>query len=65
VDLVDEPDGSTRVRLTSEVALGGMLGSVGEKVVASKSRELTQQFARTLREQIATAASPGSPAPSG
>jgi carbon monoxide dehydrogenase subunit G len=64
VDVAEEPGGGTRVRLTSEVALGGMLGSVGAKVMASVSREVTQQFARALREQIATA-SPGTPAPSG
>ena len=52
VELLCEPDGGSRIRLTSEVALGGMLGAVGDKVMASKSRELAQQFAEALRQQI-------------
>jgi uncharacterized protein len=56
VDLSAEPDGGSRIRLTSEVALGGMLGAVGDKVMASKSKELTQHFARALRAEIEAAA---------
>jgi carbon monoxide dehydrogenase subunit G len=54
VELTPEPGGGSRIRLTSEVALGGMLGAVGDKVMASKSRDLTQQFAQALRQQIET-----------
>lgn len=55
VDLEPEPGGGSRIRLTSEIALGGMLGALGEKVMASKSRELTQKFAQALREQLESA----------
>jgi carbon monoxide dehydrogenase subunit G len=42
----------TRVTLTSEVAVGGMLGALGHKAIASKSREMTEQFAATLRTAL-------------
>lgn len=41
-------DGATRVQLMSKPALGGMLGAVGHKMIVSKSRELTEQFAAAL-----------------
>jgi carbon monoxide dehydrogenase subunit G len=49
------PGGGTAVRLTSELAVGGMLGALGHKVIASKSREITEQFARALRAELSSA----------
>ncbi len=52
VDFAPTPDGGTRVTLTSEVAVGGMLGALGHKAIASKSREITEKFARALQAEI-------------
>lgn len=49
------PGGGTRVRLTSEVAVGGMLGALGHKAIVTKSREITERFARALRAEIQAA----------
>ena len=37
VDFEAAPEGGTRVPLTSEVAIGGMLGALGQKAIAAKS----------------------------
>jgi hypothetical protein len=34
------------------VALGGMLGSMGRNVVASKAKEVTDAFARALQAEM-------------
>jgi hypothetical protein len=52
VRLSDEGPGSTRVLLEGDVALGGMLGSVGQKVVAKQAAVVTQSFAQALQEQL-------------
>ena len=52
VDFAPAEGGGTEVRLTSEVAVGGMLGALGHKVIASKSREMTAKFAAALRGQL-------------
>jgi carbon monoxide dehydrogenase subunit G len=52
VDFEPTPDGGTRVTLTSEVAVGGMLGALGHKAIASKSKEITEKFARALQTEI-------------
>lgn len=52
------PDGGTRIRLTSELAVGGMLGALGHKAITSKSREITETFAQTLRAKIQQTLSP-------
>lgn len=63
VQLEDVEDGSTRVLLESEVALGGMLGSVGQKVVAKQASVVTKGFARTLEQELsAGGAEAGKPA---
>jgi uncharacterized protein len=51
--------GGTRVRLTSEVAVGGMLGALGHKAIAVKSREITEQFAAALRAELQASAGAG------
>ena len=53
VDFEPTPEGGTRVTLTSEIAVGGMLGALGHKAIASKSREITEKFAQALQAQIA------------
>lgn len=52
VDFAPAEGGGTEVRLTSEVAVGGMLGALGHKAIASKSREMTAKFAAALRGQL-------------
>jgi uncharacterized protein len=52
VDFEPTPEGGTRVTLTSEVAVGGMLGALGHKVIASKSKEITEKFAQALRAEL-------------
>jgi carbon monoxide dehydrogenase subunit G len=52
VRLEDQDGGSTRVFLDGDVALGGMLGSVGQKVVAKQASVVTQSFAQALHEQL-------------
>ena len=52
VDFEPTPDGGTRVTLTSEVAVGGMLGALGHTAIASKSREITEKFAQALQAEL-------------
>jgi carbon monoxide dehydrogenase subunit G len=52
VRLAGDDDGSTRVLLEGDVALGGMLGSVGQKVVAKQASLVAQSFAQALQEQL-------------
>ena len=55
VDFEPTPEGGTRITLTSEVAVGGMLGALGHKVIASKSREITERFAQALQAELRAA----------
>ncbi len=52
VQLEEVEDGCTRVLLESDVALGGMLGSVGQKVVSKQATLVTESFARTLEQEL-------------
>jgi uncharacterized protein len=52
VDFEATPEGGTRVTLTSEVAVGGMLGALGHKAIASKSKEITRTFAQALQAEL-------------
>ena len=45
-------DGKTQVVLVADVAVGGMLGSVGQKVMASKAKEVARQFAANVDERL-------------
>ncbi|WP_298727585.1 SRPBCC domain-containing protein [uncultured Ferrovibrio sp.] len=56
VEFETTDDGATRVQLMSQPALGGMLGAVGHKMIVSKSRELTEQFAAALCATLGGAA---------
>jgi uncharacterized protein len=58
VDFEPTPEGGTRVTLTSEVAVGGMLGALGHKAIASKSREITEQFAQALQTELRAGGAP-------
>jgi carbon monoxide dehydrogenase subunit G len=48
LDLAESEDGGTALTVTSDVALGGMLGSLGHRVVVSKAKEVTDQFVRNV-----------------
>ena len=52
VDFEATPEGGTRVTLTSEMAVGGMLGALGHKAIASKSKEITGKFAQALQAEL-------------
>jgi uncharacterized protein len=45
-------DGKTRVRLASDVAVGGMLGSVGAKAMGAKASEVAAEFAANVSRQV-------------
>ena len=45
-------DGKTHVRLVADIAVGGMLGSVGQKMMASKAREVAQGFAANVSGEL-------------
>ncbi len=49
-----EPAGedATTVRLSAEVAVGGMLGSVGTKVMSLKAKQVAKEFATSLEREI-------------
>jgi uncharacterized protein len=51
VRLAEVPEG-TRVELESELAMGGVLGSVGQKVVAKQAGDVTKQFSDALERAI-------------
>jgi carbon monoxide dehydrogenase subunit G len=51
VELTDE-DGKTGVRLASDVAVGGMLGSVGNKAMEAKAREVATAFAANVNREV-------------
>jgi carbon monoxide dehydrogenase subunit G len=56
-------DGGTRVDLEADVALGGVLGSVGHKVVEKQAAQVTRTFSQSLEralkgEPLAPAAAP-------
>jgi hypothetical protein len=52
VDFEATPEGGTRVTLTSEMAIGGMLGALGYKVIAAKSKEIAEKFAQALQAEL-------------
>ena len=48
---LEDEDTSTRVVILADLALGGMLGAVGQKVVAKQSTKITHQFAENLNSE--------------
>jgi carbon monoxide dehydrogenase subunit G len=45
-------EGGTQVNLEADLAMGGVLGSVGQKVIAKQAGEVTKQFAISLERAI-------------
>jgi carbon monoxide dehydrogenase subunit G len=45
-------DGGTLVSLVSDMAMGGVLGSVGQKVIAKQAAGITKQFSASLEQAI-------------
>jgi carbon monoxide dehydrogenase subunit G len=63
VRLAPEGDG-TRVALEADVAMGGMLGTVGQKVIAKQAGKMTKDFADSLERRLTGGAEPApEPAP--
>lgn len=52
VHLEDEGSGATRVVLEADVAMGGMLGAVGTKVIARQASRVAKDFATNLEKEI-------------
>ncbi|MCW2763553.1 MAG: carbon monoxide dehydrogenase subunit [Marmoricola sp.] len=50
----------THVTVTGDVALGGALGSVGEKVIAKQAEKVTTEFSRNLELALSGKAAPAS-----
>jgi hypothetical protein len=55
-------DSGTKVSVEADVALGGMLGSVGQKVVAKQASKVTGEFAEALRRRLRGEEAPARPA---
>jgi carbon monoxide dehydrogenase subunit G len=54
VELTDDGDQGTRVSVTCDLVLGGMVGSIGNKAVTAKAKEIVKQFASKLSDEIQT-----------
>jgi uncharacterized protein len=56
------PDGEgTQVQLDSDLAMGGVLGTMGQKVIAKQAAGITKEFASALERAIAGEEIPGAP----
>ena len=49
---LDEEAGGTRVTLGADAALGGILGTVGDKVLVKQGEKITVQFGEALRREL-------------
>ena len=52
VEVAPEGETATKVKLGTDVALGGVLGSVGTKAMAIKAKQVAKEFATTFARQI-------------
>ena len=52
VRLEDEGSDATRVLLEADVAMGGMLGAVGGKVIARQAAQAAKDFAAALEREL-------------
>jgi uncharacterized protein len=52
VHLQPAGDGLTRVEVDADIAMGGMLGSVGQKVIAKQAEAVTKDFAGTMERVL-------------
>lgn len=59
VNLESVDGGNTRVVLEADVAMGGMLGSVGQKVIAKQAAQVTRDFATSLERALKGEPVPG------
>lgn len=46
-------DGGTRMQVSSDVVVGGMMGSMGHRVIGPKAKQVTQQFADAVTAEMA------------
>jgi carbon monoxide dehydrogenase subunit G len=58
VDLEEQPDGKTLLRYGGEAQIGGVLASVGQRLIEGASRQLINQSLKALAEQIARRQAP-------
>lgn len=45
-------DGASLVRVESEAALAGVLGSIGQKIISKQAEKITEQFATNLQARL-------------
>lgn len=67
VELVSQPDGQTLLKYGGEAQIGGMLASVGQRLIEGAARQLIGQSLKALEQQImqripATTTAPVAPA---
>lgn len=53
----------TLIRVESEAALAGVLGSVGQKIIAKQAEKITEQFAANLQARLSGDAAPAGALP--
>jgi carbon monoxide dehydrogenase subunit G len=53
IDLAEGDNGQANLTVTSNVALGGMLGSMGYRVVLQKTKEVTDRFVENVTAEMA------------
>jgi len=53
VDLAEQPDGKTLLTYGGEAQIGGVLASVGQRLIEGASRQLINQSLKALAEQVA------------
>lgn len=53
IDLAEGDDGQANLTVTSNLALGGMLGSMGYRVVLQKTKEVTDRFVENVTAEMA------------
>lgn len=51
-------DGASLVRVESEAALAGVLGSIGQKIISKQAEKITEQFAANLQARLNGTATP-------
>jgi hypothetical protein len=54
VELTDDAGNATKVAISCDLVLGGMVGSIGNKAVTAKAKEIVKQFASRLSDEIQT-----------
>jgi carbon monoxide dehydrogenase subunit G len=62
VDLAEQPDGKTLLTYGGEAQIGGVLASVGQRLIEGASRQLINQSLKALAEQVAQRRAGATPA---